>query len=141
MDRLDTVYQNFLLLRAGNCAPEDNAETKNNGDKVGTSSSSSEPLHVDSPLAELLNVSLPETLQISPQVKDLLLLLKMLESINRFATPSENIRLLKLVSKVANPTWLCIYIACLCMLVQACQISMSRSYILISASWLFPKSS
>lgn len=42
-----------------------------------------EQVALNSPLNELLNVRLPEDLHTSGQVKDLLLLLKMLEAVNR----------------------------------------------------------
>ena len=68
----------------GNPAPEADLQTDTNSKGAATTSATSDTNTLDSPLNELLAIQLPEELQASQQVKDVLLLLKMLEAINRY---------------------------------------------------------
>ena len=69
------------MCRMSNPATE--AEPQTGRSDGAAASADPQAIDLNSPLNELLSVQLPEELQASQQVKDVLLLLKMLEAINR----------------------------------------------------------
>ena len=73
-----------MLCRMSNPTPEAETQAHRSSGEAATTSTQPETISLDSPLNELLNVKLPEELQASQQVRDVLLLLKMLEAINRY---------------------------------------------------------
>ena len=72
--------------RFDNPLPESPAASRDDdADKPGTSGAADHGALADSPLSELLTMSLPEGLHVSVQAADVLLLLKVLEALNRCA--------------------------------------------------------
>ena len=71
--------------RFDNPLPESPASSGDDADKPSTSGAADHGALADSPLSELLTMSLPEGLHVSVQAADVLLLLKVLEALNRCA--------------------------------------------------------